>query len=203
MVGIVEESRFATTQWLKNEGRAIILLGSTADDLGASCYAIATLGEAEGRVPSLDLDTERRLQEACLTAIEAGLIESAHDCSDGGLAVAIAEACFSSYGREAIGCQVNFEGELSQAALMFAETPSRIIVSTEQRSVDAVLAIARERGVAASVIGQTGGDRLVIRVKGETVVDRSVSDVEAAWRGTLPSLLEVSSLIAAEEGRAD
>jgi phosphoribosylformylglycinamidine synthase len=161
------------------------------------------VGKVEGKVPSLDLDIERRVQEVCLAAIEGGLVESAHDCSDGGLAVAIAESCFSSYRREAIGCQVNMDGGLSQAALMFAETPSRIIISAEQGSVDAVLAMAQERSVSAAVVGQTGGDRLVIRVKGETVVDRSVGDVEAAWRRTLPAMLEVSSIIAAEEGRAD
>jgi phosphoribosylformylglycinamidine synthase II len=199
MVGIVEESRFVTTQWFRNESRSIILLGATADDLGASCYALAILGRTDGAVPLLDLDTERRVQEVCLAAIEEGLVESAHDCSDGGLAVAIAESCFSSYRKEAIGCEVNLEGQLSKAALMFAETPSRVIMSAEPENVEAVLRIARDKMVPASVIGSTGGDRLVVKVNGERVVDRTVSQVESAWRKTLPAMLEVSSLIGAEE----
>jgi len=84
MVGIVEDARHIVTQWFKGDDRAIILLGETSNDLGASEYAVAMLGGIEGRVPHLDLELERRVQEACLKTIQAGLIESAHDCSDGG-----------------------------------------------------------------------------------------------------------------------
>jgi phosphoribosylformylglycinamidine synthase len=199
MVGIVEDTRHVTTQWFKHEGRAVILVGATGNDLGASEYAIVALGKPEGRVPHLDLDLERRVEEACLKMIQAGLVESAHDCSDGGLSVAIAECTFSSYGRKSVGCEVNLEGSISAAALMFAETPSRMVLSAEQANVGSILEIARGRGVAAAVIGQTGGDRLVIKVNGETVVDRTVWEVERAWRGLLPDLLEVPSLLAAEE----
>src|SRR5262245_5233509 len=144
MVGIVEDPRHITTQWFKQEDRAIVLLGSTANDLGASEYAGATLGGLEGSVPKLDLDLERRVQEACLKIIQAGLVESAHDCSDGGLAVAIAECCFSSYRREAVGCEINLEGELSTAALLFAETPSRVVLSAVDGNVDRIIEIAAE-----------------------------------------------------------
>jgi phosphoribosylformylglycinamidine synthase len=198
MVGIIEDPRHVTTQWFKQEDCAIILLGVTADDLGASEYALMT-GELRGRVPHLDLETERKVQEACLKMIREGLVESAHDASDGGLAITIAECSFSSYRRAAIGCEVNIEGELSSAALMFAETPSRIIISIADTNVDQVFELARELDVAATVIGRTGGERLVIKVNGEQVVNRPVAEVEAAWRGVLPQMLEVSSLLAAEE----
>ncbi len=199
MVGIVEDPRHITTQWFKGEDRAIILLGSTGNDLGASEYALATLGRLEGKVPKLDLDLERRVQQACLKIIQAGLVESAHDCSDGGLAVAIAESCFSSYRREAVGFEVNLEGELSAAALLFAETPSRIVLSAADGNVDRILNLAAEHGVTASVIGRTGNERLIINVKGERVIDRSVAEVESAWRDMLPKMLEIPSLVAAEE----
>jgi phosphoribosylformylglycinamidine synthase len=199
MVGIVEDPRHITTQWFKSEDRAIILLGSTGNDLGASEYALATLGRLEGNVPKLDLDLERRVQQACLKIIQAGLVESAHDCSDGGLAVAIAESCFSSYRREAVGFEVNLEGELSAAALLFAETPSRIVLSAADGNVDRILNLAAEHGVTASVIGRTGNERLIINVKGERVIDRSVAEVESAWRDVLPKMLEIPSLVAAEE----
>jgi phosphoribosylformylglycinamidine synthase II len=199
MVGIIEDPRHVTTQWFKQEDCAIILLGVTADDLGASEYALVMTGELRGRVPYLDLETERKVQEACLKMIQAGLVESAHDASDGGAAIAIAECSFSSYRREAIGCEVNLEGELSAAALMFAETPSRIIISATNTNVDQVLELARGLDVPAAVIGRTGGNQLVIKVNGEKVINRTVDEVEAAWRNVLPQKLEVASLLAAEE----
>jgi phosphoribosylformylglycinamidine synthase len=199
MVGLVEDPRHITTQWFMQEDRAIILLGSTANDLGASCYAAAMLGGIEGNVPHLDLELERRVQEACLKTIQAGLVESAHDCSDGGLSVAIAESCFSSYRRDAVGCVVSLEGPLSPAALLFSETPSRIVLSAADNNVDQILAITREHAVATTVIARTGGQRFVISVNGEQVIDRHISEVESAWRGTLPRMLEIPSLVAAEE----
>ena len=199
MVGIVEDARHIVTQWFKGDDRAIILLGETSNDLGASEYSVAMLERLEGRVPHLDLEIERRVQEACLKIIQAGLIESAHDCSDGGLAVTIAESCFSSYRRDAVGCDVNLEGDLAPAALLFAETPSRIVLSAVQSNVAQILNLAREHMVAATMIGRTTGDRLKIDVHGERVIDRRVADVESAWRSVLRSMLEISSLIAAEE----
>jgi phosphoribosylformylglycinamidine synthase len=199
MVGIVEDLRHITTQWFKDEGHVIILLGATGDDLGASQYALATRGRLEGRVPQLDLETERRVQEVCLKAIQTGLVESAHDCSDGGLAVAIAESAFSGYRRQAVGCEVNLEGSVSAATLLFAETPSRILLSAREGSASEILKIAKEHTVQAAVIGCTRGDRLVIKVEGELVIDRAVSEVEEVWRGVLPQALETASLIAAEE----
>jgi len=197
MVGIVEDARHIVTQWFKGDDRAIILLGETSNDLGASEYAVAMLGGIEGRVPHLDLELERRVQEACLKIIQAGLIESAHDCSDGGLAVTIAESCFSSYRRDAVGCDVNLEGDLSAAALLFAETPSRIVLSAVQSNVAQILNLAREHVVAATVIGRTKRERLKIDVNGERVIDRRAAEVESAWRGVLPGMLEISSFDAA------
>ncbi len=199
MVGLVEDSRHITTQWFKQEDRAIVLLGSTGNDLGASCYALAMLGASEGSVPRLDLNLERRVQDACLKIIQAGLVESAHDCSDGGLAAAIAESCFSSYRREAIGCEVNLDGEFSAAALLFAETPSRIVLSAPNSNVNQIMDLAREYEVAAAVIGRTGGERLTVAVDGGRVIDRHIREVESAWRHVLPRMLEIPSLVAAEE----
>jgi phosphoribosylformylglycinamidine synthase II len=199
MVGLVEDSRHITTQWFKQEDRVIILLGSTGNDLGASCYGLAMLGAVEGSVPRLDLNLERRVQNACLKITQAGLVESAHDCSDGGVAVAIAESCFSSYRRQAIGCHVNLDGEFSAAALLFAETPSRIVLSAPDSSIDKIMEIAREHEVAAAVIGRTGAERLTMAVNGERVIDRLIRDVESAWLDVLPRMLEIGSLVAAEE----
>jgi phosphoribosylformylglycinamidine synthase len=202
MVGIIEDSRQVTTQWFKSEGRAVVLLGETGDDLGASEYALATRGNGEGRVPRLDLKLERRVQEACLKMIQAGLIESAHDCSDGGLSVTLAESCFSSYRREAIGCRVNLAGDLSAAALLFSESPSRIVLSAVQGNVDQIIALAEEQDVPATVIGRTGGERLVIEVNGDCVIDRSVAEVESAWRSALPQMLDAAFAALQNDGAA-
>ena len=199
MVGIAADVRHITTQWFKAEDRAIILLGKTADDLGASEYAVATRGKAEGRAPQIDLQLEKRVQEVCRPARPPGLVESAHDCSDGGLAVASAEACFSSYRRAAVGCEVNLEGELSQAALLFAETPSRILLSATDENATRILELAQEQNIEAQIIGRTGGAALQIAVNGETVINRLVAEIEEIWRGVLPQALEEASMVAAEQ----
>src|SRR6185503_2501609 len=112
---------------------------------------------------------------------------------------AIAESCFSTYRRESVGCQVELKGELPAAALLFAETPSRIVLSAAASNLDQILDVAREHQVAAAAIGRTGGERLIIDVNGERAVDRSVAEIESAWRGVLPGMLETASIVAAEE----
>jgi phosphoribosylformylglycinamidine synthase len=189
MIGIVEDMRHVTTQWFEQSDRAIIMLGVTTNDLGASQY-LQVHGKLEGQVPALDLSVERRVQDACLKMIQSGLIESAHDISDGGLAIALAESCYSSYRRDRIGCKVNIEGDLSDAALLFAESPSRIIISATNENAESILNIARDMNIPASVIGRTGGDTLEISVNGKTVINQDVAEIERYWRGAIPRLLE-------------
>jgi phosphoribosylformylglycinamidine synthase len=191
MVGLLEDRNHTTTQWFKNDDRTIVLLGRNGDDLGASEY-LASHGRLEGRLPRLDLDFERRVQEACLKIIRLGLVESAHDVSDGGLAIALAECAFSSYRKEAIGFNVNLEGDLSQAALLFGETPSRIVLSLGDENLAQVLDVAEEMKVDASVIGRTGGERIEIAVNGEAIIDRELSEVETRWREALPQIFSVT-----------
>jgi phosphoribosylformylglycinamidine synthase II len=231
MIGIVEDLHHITTQWFKQENRLIVLLGGTRDDLGASEYESMTRqgdarqgdarqgdarqggtrsGEAHedrsaasgGQVPRLDLEVELAVQEICLKIIQSELVESAHDCSDGGLAVALAESAFSSYRRAGLGFHANIEGDLSTPALLFSETPSRVVVTVADANLPRVMEIAAECGVPVSVLGRTGGDRLAISVNGRPVINRSIAEVERAWRGALPRVLEVPSLLTAEESLA-
>jgi phosphoribosylformylglycinamidine synthase len=195
MVGIVEDLRHITTQWFKNEDRAVLLLGANGDDLGASQYLLSH-GKMEGRVPRLDLEFEKRVQEACLRMIREGAVESAHDVSDGGLAIALAECAFSSYRRKAVGVKIDLESDLSLAALLFGETPSRIILSVADSSLDRSLAIAREAGAPAAVIGRTGGERIEIIVNRQTIINRQIDEVEAEWRDALPRIFEIPSVSA-------
>jgi phosphoribosylformylglycinamidine synthase subunit PurL len=199
MVGIIEDVRNITTQWFRGDGRVIVLLGETMDDLGGSQYLLAHTGQVHGRPPKLVLERERAVINACLKIINEGFLESAHDCSDGGLAVALAESAFSSFRRTAVGFEVNLEGNLSPASLLFSESPSRIVVSAEEINLDQILELATAHGVPAKVLGKTGGSRIAIKINGTPVIDRTVSEVEAVWRGRLPDLLEEPSLVAAEE----
>jgi phosphoribosylformylglycinamidine synthase len=199
MVGIVDDLHHVTTQWFKHDDSVVMLLGVTGEDLGVSEYARVTGRSLAGSVPKLDLEVARKVHEACLRIIQSGLVHSAHDVSDGGIATAIAECSFSSYRRESIGCEINLEGSISHAALLFSESPSRVVLSTAQHCVAQILEIAEEMGVKTALIGRTGGDRLILKVNDDTVIDREVAEIEAAWRAALPNVLEVSSLIAAEE----
>src|SRR6185436_19071726 len=107
MLGVIEDAKHITTQWFKEAGDAILLLGTTRDDLGASELLSVVANEASGVVPQLDIEAEKRVQQVCLTAIQSCLVRSAHDCAEGGLAVALTEGCFSSYGRKGIGAGID------------------------------------------------------------------------------------------------
>jgi phosphoribosylformylglycinamidine synthase len=196
MVGLIEDVRRAILPGFKNNGDVIALLGNTQDDLSSSEFAVTIAGvttadiAASGKVPALDLDREVAVQNACLAAAESGLLLSAHDCSDGGLAVALAESCFSSLGREAIGADVNLDGTLGPTVQLFSESPSRIIVSFNATDENAVQEIAARYNVPFTILGRVEGTRLTIRVNGNEAVSAGVSDLEAAWRNALSGKLQ-------------
>jgi phosphoribosylformylglycinamidine synthase len=164
MVGLLEDVRRATTQWFKAEGDAILLLGETLDELGGSEYLKVVHGLETGRPPRLDLTRERAVQAAALDAIGRGLLRSAHDCSDGGLAVALAESCMT--GPTLFGAAAEIPGAFRADAALFGETASRIVVSVGPADVAAVEAIAGRHGVPCRRLGAVGGDRLVLRAPG-------------------------------------
>jgi len=196
MVGLIEDVRRTIQPGFKNEGDVIALLGTTQDDLSMSEYAVSAGGVttaqilAAGRVPKLDLERERVVQNACLEAAEAGLLVSAHDCSDGGLAVALAECCFSSLGRGAIGAEVDLEGTLSATSLLFSESPSRIILSFNESVVNELQQIAERHNAPFKIIGQVKGNSLGIAVDGQQFVNADVADLESTWRNGLSQKLQ-------------
>jgi phosphoribosylformylglycinamidine synthase len=207
MVGLVEDVRRVVTQGFKREGHLIALVGETGDDLSASVYAsviggrtLEEMAAAGARVPALDLERERKAQEAILRAAEEGLLESAHDCSDGGLAVALAECCFSSLGREAVGAEVRLGGGgLSRAAHLFSETPSRVVVSFDESQRTRLERIVAGAGAPFRVIGRVGGGRLRVSAGGDQLVAQPVAELEAAWRSALGRELRAEVLAAAAE----
>jgi phosphoribosylformylglycinamidine synthase subunit PurL len=196
MVGLLEDVRRAVFPGFKKEGDVIALLGTTRDDLSMSEFAVSIAGvttaeiTAAGKVPELDLAREVAVQKVCIEAAEAGLLSSAHDCSDGGLAVALAEWCFSSLGRDAIGAHVNLEGTLGPTALLFSESPSRIVMTFNAADAAAVEEIARRNNAPFAILGRVGGAQLRIEVNGQEVLVKDVSELEEVWRSALSDRLQ-------------
>jgi phosphoribosylformylglycinamidine synthase len=199
MVGLIEDTRKIITQGFKDEGDVIALLGVTGDDLSVSEYSQTVLGHStdeiisNGRLPELDLELEKRVQETVLRLADAQLLRSAHDCSDGGLAVAVAECCFSSLGRDAIGAEIDLKANgISSDALLFAETPSRIVISFASENLDKVRELAGD--TPFEIIGTVGGNDLRISIGGSQVIESPISDLENAWKTSLWYQLGSSAL---------
>ncbi len=175
MVGLIESKGLITTQWFKDEGDAILLLGEAVDaadplqGLGGSAYLQVCHQTKNGTPPRCDLEQAKTLHEAIRSLIYAGSVKSAHDCSEGGLAVALAECCISqAAGRETprlIGATLDLSALTGSRldALLFGETQSRILITADGPTASRVAAQAEILGVKATVLGRVGGDRLSIK----------------------------------------
>ena len=187
MVGLIEQKEHITTQWFKDEGDAIILLGDLVDSsdglegLGGSAYLQVIHGQKNGSPPSCDLTAERTLGATLLGLIQSGLVKSAHDCAEGGIGVALAESCFSElHGRNTpcfLGADVNLSDseDTRLDALLFGESRGRVIISCSD--LDAVKLVERAKlmGVPSQRIGTVGGDQLKIKSpKGEHIWEIAV-----------------------------
>ena len=183
MVGLIEDARHILTQSFKKTGDAILLLGEPGDELGASQYVAVVHGRKEGRPPRLDVAREKALHDAVRALGRMGLLRSAHDCSEGGLAVALAESCVS--GEERLGAEVTLAaiGERADVAL-FNESQSRIVVSVAPGNAAAVLSLLSWRGVPARRLGTVGGVELVIGVDA-TRFAWAVADLYHAWHDSI------------------
>ncbi len=195
VVGIIEKPEHVTTQWFKDEGDAIILLGDAVDQddpllgLGGSAYLQVVHGQKNGTPPRCDLETARTLHTTLLGLIQSGLVRSAHDCSEGGLAVCLAESCISQLvARETpglIGAQIDLTAVAASRqsagnqdksaalsrdaatcrldALLFGETQSRVVITCKPLDAVKVVERAKLMGVPAAQIGRVGGDQLTIK----------------------------------------
>jgi len=143
-----------------------------------------------GAVPVLDLAAELAVQTACLRAAEAGLLRSAHDCADGGLAIALAECCFSSLNREVYGADIDITGDYDVVTRLFSESPSRIIISFDESALGDIEEIVAAAGCPMTLLGNVGADRLRIESDGDEVIQLDVSEMESAWRSSLKNKLQ-------------
>ncbi|HEV2113259.1 MAG TPA: phosphoribosylformylglycinamidine synthase subunit PurL [Terriglobales bacterium] len=200
IVGILDDVDCALKPHFRQTGRDILLLSaspaSEADladaqaEFGSSEYAKEILGDLWGYPPSLDLNREAALHKFLAEAATEGLLDSAHDCSDGGVAVALAECGFEL----AVGAQVELAGgELPAEMVLFAEDATRVVVSCDPRKTERIKQSAVEYGLSAEIIGQTAPEKLEIGVHGTVVVSARVSELKQAWERALPRMLHVES----------
>ena len=178
VVGLLEDASRVLTRAFQGPGDAVILLGDDRGELGGSEYLKSVHGLVRGDAPSLDLVREAALLKLVTGAAAAGLLQSAHDCSDGGIAVTLSESCFDTGG---VGAAV----ELGSSTELFSETASRIVVSVSASNEKTLLDRAVAAGVPARRIGTTGGSRLQISVQGQKVIDVAVADAERIWATAL------------------
>jgi len=186
VVGLLEHADRVVSRQFKESGDLILLLGDPgAGELGGSEYLKTAHGLVRGVPPALELVAERALQSLLVTLAGERLMRSAHDCSDGGIAVALAECCFDTAG---IGAELSLDAvtvarnpQVNAAAALFGESASRAIVSIAPDVVTEVLQRAAAAGVPARVLGETGGNRLRISVGGAVAVDESLDVAERVW----------------------
>ncbi|MGA3073626.1 MAG: phosphoribosylformylglycinamidine synthase subunit PurL [Bryobacteraceae bacterium] len=185
IVGLMQTAAPVTRDF-KVPGRPIVLLGGigACDEVhfGGTQYAKTILNQLWGLPPALDMDYEKRVHDAMREIVAAGLAESAHDVSDGGLAVAAAECC-----QGGVGAALHFESDLSPEFLLFHEGPSRILVSTAK--ADAVVEIATRHGVAAPRVGITMNGGLTVGNRGEVLVSATIDSLKAVYEESLEKQL--------------
>jgi phosphoribosylformylglycinamidine synthase subunit PurL len=185
VVGVLDDASKVVSRTFKAEGDAILLFGEGFGELGGSEFLEVLHGTAKGQPPQLDLGKERALITLLTRAASAGLLQSAHDCSDGGIAVTVAECSFEAAG---IGSDVDVPEHVGHVpnsvrltATLFGESASRVVVSVKPEDVAAVLKLAGAIGVPARRIGRTGGSRLAMRVAGQDAIDCTVVEAERLW----------------------
>ena len=202
MVGLLDDVRHATRSTFRRAGDAIMLLGEPTEELGGSEYLARIHGVVAGAPPRCDLESERRTIDLLLDAIAAGLVSSAHDCSDGGLAVALAECCVAIEG-SALGADIDLSrwATLPLRALLYGEAQGRIIISTSDPA--RVHALAGAAGISATGIGSvTGGDLLRLTI-GARRMEVALARLSAAYHGAIPSIMARPAMASdVDEGRA-
>jgi phosphoribosylformylglycinamidine synthase len=203
VVGILEDVHQTVKMHFAAPGRKIVLLranepGDAVDvesEFGSSEYAKEVLGATWGYPPELDLENEAALQRALVDMIRSGLVESAHDCADGGIAVALAEAALPA----GMGLNVDLaEQGLPPEFLLFGEDASRVVVSCDPANVARVREMAAEYEIYADVLGETGSERVEITMAGQSLISASIEELREAYEGSLERALrtEVGSVAA-------
>ena len=179
VVGVLDDARRLATQSFKAPGQRIALLGPDAVSLGGSEYLWAVHGRLAGGLAPLDFEVERRVQSAVRAAVGAGLVTAAHDCAEGGVAVALAESAVT--GATPVGCDVGVPATTRADVALFGEGPSRVMLTVEPARVREFEGLMAESAIPWRWIGVTGGERVLIRAA-STVIDVPLERLAHAWR---------------------
>lgn len=187
MVGLIEEDSKPMDQYFKNLGDFIYLLGETKEELGGSQYLKVIYNLKKGDSPSIDLKREKNLQEAVLEMIKKDLINSAHDCSEGGLAIALAESCISSPEAK-LGATIDLSSlpKMRRDALLFGESQSRILISSSPEKKGEIERLAGVYNLPIFQIGKVGGNSLSI----DDYIDIDIETLNKMWRKTIEDFLK-------------
>ncbi len=177
MVGLIEDIDRHLTQWFKDEGDVIVMLGKTKEEFGGSEYLRQIHGLVCSSPPKVDLKAEANLVKTLLESAKNGIIKSSHDLSEGGFAVALAESCFTPFGPIGAKIKIETNHDMREDAMLFSESQSRALVSLDRAEMRRLNEICRAYGVPMEVIGEVQGDRLLIT----GLVDIHILDVHRAW----------------------
>jgi phosphoribosylformylglycinamidine (FGAM) synthase-like enzyme len=182
VVGLIENAERVTARVFRAAGDVVILLGESHDELGGSEYLSVMHDLLAGRPPALDLVREKALQRVLVDGVASGMIRSAHDCSEGGLALTLAESCFDSgLGVDVSVSAVSSTEGFGDIATLFGESASRVVVSADPGRADELVRAASVAGVPARPIGVVGGDRIRVAIDGRVTIDESLSEAERIW----------------------
>ena len=204
MVGLIDKEEHITTQWFKNDGDTIILVGSgmgfqptdrqdadATSQLGGSRYLKVCHGLKLGPLPRIDLAYEIKIQNAVRDLIREGLVKSAHDCSEGGLAVALAECCFNP--EKLFGVEIGLKaGDTPATRLLFNESQSRIVISVAPENLQKTISIFQEEQIPFQQLGRVGGNQLRIRV-GSEEFSWLIADLHDDWWNAIRRAVESDS----------
>ena len=191
MVGLLNDVSRHVRLPFRREGDVVALLGESRDELGASEFLRTVYGRDEGPCPEVDLDAERRLVDLLVRLADERLLGSAHDVSDGGLAVALAESAMTG----GLGAAVTLVAGVRPSALLFGETTGRVVVTFPAEHEHRISGAAAELGVRSARIGTVGGARLTISLDGRAVVDEDVAALRDLWRSAFARALESAEVL--------
>src|SRR5262245_48836348 len=191
MVGLLEDVALRLRAPFTNTGDTIALLGVTRDELGGSEFLRTIRGRDEGPCPEVDADAERKLIDLLVALAAHKKLASAHDVSDGGLAVALAECAVKS----GLGAIVDLDSPIRPSALLFGESTARALVTFSSKGEAAVRAAAEQRGVSLQTLGRVGGESLKIAVGGRTLIDEAVTALRELWSTAFAKAIESADVL--------
>jgi phosphoribosylformylglycinamidine synthase len=185
LVGVLPDIRIEISPHFKQKDDMILLLGENLDELGGSEYQYVIQEALSGPPPAVDVAREKALQGLCLELVRGGLVRSAHDCAEGGLAVTLAEKCFAPASQKGWGANITLKDSVPLPSLLFGESHGRVIVSCPPGHIGRVEKAAERFGVPCAVLGTVGGDRLTIQCEDKELIDMEVSALEETWKSAI------------------